>query len=130
MDRLPRCPYKTPASWAAPMGVGQLPGGLPKLCLSPLWALPAPACWSHPFTPQWGPRGAGGCYPCPHPPTHTYTQACAHQGDEVGEGELQADVDHVQIVLGGPQVGVVALHQVPEQTLLLVTGLSPWSRQW
>lgn len=50
-------------------------------------------------------------------------QPVAHQGDEVGEGELQAHVDHVRIPLSRPQVGVVAVHQVGQQTLLLVPAL-------
>lgn len=62
-------------------------------------------------------------------PSSAVLQAPAHQGDEVGEGELQAHVDYVRLALGGPQVAVVVVHQVLQQPLLLVPALGACDRQ-
>ena len=52
------------------------------------------------------------------------TQRCTvnwtHQRDEVGEGHLDVDLCDVPALLHGPDVLVVALHQVPEELVLQV----------
>ena len=117
-----------------PQPLGQPPWELASSlvgCPSPLSLSCGPCLFllagATPLLPSGVPGEQWAAIPAPAPNTHT--QACAHQGDEVGERELQADVDHVRIVLSGSQVGVVALHQVPEQTFLLVPALGPWSKQ-
>lgn len=74
----------------------------------PCGALPSPGCWSQ-LLPL--PSRSQGCVCWPSPPQPS-CRPVAHQGDEVGEGELQADIDHVRIALGWPQVRVVVEHQV------------------
>lgn len=89
---------------------------------------PPPPAWllePAPSSPQQvpGARYTGPlCPPLSHRPV-------AYQGDEVGEGEFQADIDHIRIVLSGSQVGIVVVHQVCEQPLLLVPGLSSCNSQ-
>lgn len=102
------------------MGVFQYLGVSP-MGPSPPWLLEQPLSLSLCSMSQ-------GLVPWPPPPSPSY-RLVAHQGDEVCEGELQADVDHVRIMLGGPQVGVVVAHQVCQQTLFLVPALGSCNRQ-
>ena len=54
----------------------------------------------------------------------TDTQRCTvnwtHQRDEIGEGHLDVDLCDVPALLHGPNVFVVALHQVPKELVLQV----------
>ena len=53
-----------------------------------------------------------------------YREPRAHQRDEVGEGHLDVDLGDVPALLHGPDVLVVALHQVPEELVLQVVVMS------
>lgn len=100
------------------MGVFQHPG------LSPVGPTPTPLLLGlAPSSSKQVPRPGALA-----PPSSPYRPS-AHQGDEIGEGELQADVDHVRTPLSRPQVGVVAVHQVGQQPLLLVPALGSCNRQ-
>ena len=52
----------------------------------------------------------------------------SHQGDEVGEGELEGDIDDLVPAQGRAQVPVVVGHEVLEQLLLLVPAAHAWGR--
>ena len=55
-----------------------------------------------------------------HRHTEVYREPRAHQRDEVGEGHLDVDLGDVPALLHGPDVLVVALHQVPKELVLQV----------
>lgn len=65
-------------------------------------------------TPAWCHRGHPGA-------VGRDGGSSAYQGDEVGERELEADVDDVLLPPGRAQVPVVVGHQVIEQLFLLVS---------
>lgn len=120
-------PYRPPLGAIGRQPLGQPSWEISSSPASHLWS-PSPA-WLLEPTPASPQQVPGARYTGPLSPPLSY-RPVAHQGDEVGEGELQADVDHVRITLSGPQVGVVVVHQVPEQTLLLVPALGSCNRQY
>lgn len=59
-------------------------------------------------------------------PIPVVTGGVSHQGDEVGEGELEGDIDDLVPTQGRAQVPVVVGHEVLEQLLLLVPAAHTW----